>query len=203
MENKVEKLTNKEEKERQPKQMTYADIAKDPLQKQQVETLKSFIKAEKEEERWINLTKCNIMVYDLGENENETKEEQRVGDKKYVEDVFKLRMKLNIDIVKVERIGARSEEKFKSEIWRPLKVTLKSEEEKRKFIASSYKLAPCDFKISEDFSIRERKIIKEWHEKARKKTMIEEDERSVWKVRGSPRTKLYIKKFHAKNDSDN
>ena len=132
-------------------------------------------------------------------HERETKEEQRAGDKKYVEDTFKLRMKLDIDIVKVERIGIRSEDKFKSEIWRPLKLTLKSEEEKRKIMASSYKLTTCDFRISEDFSIRERKIIKEWHEKARKKN--EQDKCCVWKVRGSPRTKLYFKRFCTRKDS--
>ena len=123
LERKVEKFINTEDRKKE--QMTYANITKEQQQKQGVATLKRLMKAEREEEQWIESTKCNIIVHNLGEDERETEEEQRTGDKKFVEDVVNLRMKFDIDIVKVERIGVRDEEKFKLENWRPLKVTLK------------------------------------------------------------------------------
>ena len=110
-------------------------------------------------------------------------------------------MKLDVDIIKVERIGIKKEEMLKLEKWRPLKLTLKNEEEKRKVMASVFKLAPDDFRITEDFSFKERKIIKEWHQKAKEKTTNEKEECCVWKVRGSPRTKLYFKRLCTRNDS--
>jgi len=201
LEKKIEKLVTKEEHKRESKQMTYADITKDELNKQEV-NIKSFIKEQNEEQRWFNLTKCNIVVHNLGENKDEDLEEQRTFDKDYVEEVIKRRMGFDIDIITAERIGARKDEMFISKRWRPLKVTLRSEEEKKKIMASVHKLGQWDFRITEDFSKKERQTIKEWHQKAKEKTMKEKDECCVWKVRGSPRAKLYLKKLCKKNDSE-
>ena len=200
LEEKIEKLVNKEDNKKESKQMTYADITKEELKQQEV-NIKSFIKEEKEEERWLNSTKCNIIVHNMGENKDETLEEQRTGDKDYVEETIKCKMGFDIDIVTTERIGARKDEIIANERWRPIKVTLKSEEEKKRIMASVYKLDKWDFRITDDFSKKEREIIKEWHQKAKEKTRKEKDECCIWKVRGSPRAKLYLKKFCKKNKS--
>ena len=174
--------------------MSYADITKDELKKQEV-SIKSFIKEEKEEDRWMNSTKCNIIVHGLGENKCENKEEQQVGDKNYVEEEIRLRMGFKVNVVTAERIGIRKDEIFETNRWRPLKVILRNEEQKKQIMASVHKIDDnWDFRISDDFSKKERVIIKEWHRKAKEKTN-KDCESCVWKVRGSPRTKLYLKKF--------
>ena len=201
LEKKIEQLINKDDIVREPKRVTYADITREDLTKQEI-TIKSFIKEEKEEERWINSTKCNMIVHHLGENKHEDKEEQRIGDKDYVEEVVKNRMGFDVDIVSTERIGTRKEDMFISKRWRPLKVTLKNEEEKKQIMASVHKLAKWDFRITDDFSKKERETIKERHRKAKDKTKEENDETCVWKVRGSPRTRLYLKKTRNKTVTD-
>ena len=204
LEKKIEKLVIKEDVSKESKQMSYAeqmsyaDIAKAELKKQEA-TMKSFIKSEREEERWLNSTKCNLMLHNLGENKNEeTKEEQRKGDMDYVEEVIKNRMGLKVKIIAVERIGIRNNEMFQTKRWRPCKITLVNEEQKNQIMASVHKLGKLDFRVTDDFSKKERETIKEWHKKAKEKTAIEKDKSCVWKVRGSPRTKLYLKKISNK-----
>ena len=109
LEKKMEELMaiNKANVAKEPKRVTYADITKEEVKKQEV-IIKKFIKDEKEEreeDRWKNSTRCNIIVHHLGENKDEDKEEQREGDKDYVEEVIRNRMGLKIDVVSAERIG--------------------------------------------------------------------------------------------------
>ena len=63
-------------------------------------------------------------MHNFGENKDETKEEQRTSDKRFIEQEVKRVMEVDIDTVELERIGIRSKEMFKNERWRPLKVTL-------------------------------------------------------------------------------
>ena len=196
IEKKLEKLITKEDTNKEAKCSTYAEITKEAMKKQEV-TINNFIKEakeDKEEERWMNSTKNNIIVHNLGENKHEDREEQLKGDKDYVEEVVKGRMKFNVNIVKVERIGPRKDEIYKTEKWRPLKVTLANEEDKKRIMASAHKLKD-EFRITDDFSRKERETIKLWHQKAKEKTSNEGNQSFIWKVRGSPRTKLYLKKF--------
>ena len=73
----------------------------------------------------ISSTKCNIIVHNLGENKHE-----RINDKDNVEEVVKGKIGFNVNIVKVERIGARENDIYKTKRWRSLKVTLTNEEDK-------------------------------------------------------------------------
>ena len=203
LETKLDKLINKDDVAT-TNRPTYASIAKDQLKKQEA-TIKSFIQSEREgreEDRWKDSTKCNIIVHNLGENKHEDKEEQREGDKDYVDEVVSNRMGLKVNIISVERIGARTDEMFETKRWRPLKVTLRNEEEKNQIMASVHKLGRWDFRVADDFSRKERETIKEWQRKAKEKTNKENDKGYVWKVRGSPRTKLYLKKISNKIESE-
>ena len=156
LEKKIKELSNKEDVHKEPKQVSYADITKDELKKQEV-SIKSFIKEEKEEDRWMNSTKCNIIVHGLGENKCENKEEQQVGDKNYVEEEIRLRMGFKVNVVTAERIGIRKDEIFETNRWRPLKVVLRNEEQKKQIMASVHKIDDnWDFRISDDFSKKER-----------------------------------------------
>lgn len=53
--------------------------------------------------------------------------------------------------------------------------------------------------VTEDFTILERKQIKEWSEKAKEKNVKEKDE-IVCRVRGCPSTPLYLKKVERKKE---
>jgi len=197
LEKKMEELMAINIADKEPKRVTYADITKEEVKKQEV-IIKKFMKSEKEEreeDRWKNSTRCNIIVHHLGENKDENKEEQRAGDKDYVEEIIGNRMGLKVNVVTAERIGARKDEMFETKKWRPLKVTLGNEEDKKRIMASVHKLNEPNFSVTDDFSKKERETIKEWHEKAKEKTKKEKDECCVWKVRGSPRAKLYLKKI--------
>ena len=78
---------------------------------------------------------------------------------------------------------------------------LRNEEEKRQILASAHKLAKVitDLRVTHDFSKKEPDTIKEWHRKAKEKTKLQKDGSKI-KVRGSPWTRLYFKKFHCKDD---
>ncbi|XP_066915454.1 uncharacterized protein PF3D7_1120000-like [Clytia hemisphaerica] len=213
LEKKIEKLLDKEDVAKDKKQRTYAETTKEELKKQEVTmkqqtyasitelkkqevTIKNFIKEEKEEVRWLNLTKCNIIVHNIGELKHETLEEQRTSDKDYVEEFVSNQMGLKVNIVSAERIGARKNEMFRTKRWRPLKVVLRNEEEKRQILASVHKLKKIitDLRVADDFSKKERETTKEWHRNAKEKTKLQKDGSQI-KVRGSPRTRLYFKKI--------
>ena len=134
--------------------VTYANITKEEAKKQEV-IIKKSIKDEKEkreEDRWKNSTRCNIIVHHLGENKDEDKVERRTDDKDYVEEVVRNRMGLKINVVTAERIGARKDDMFKTERWRPLKLTLGNEEDTKRIKASVNKLNERNFSATDDFS---------------------------------------------------
>eukprot|EP00111_Clytia_hemisphaerica_P013745 TCONS_00040444-protein len=99
-------------------------------------------------------------------------------------------MGLKVNIVSAERIRARKDEMFKTKRWRSLKVVLRNEEEKLQILASVHKLNKDEFRVTDDFSKKERETIKEWHRKAKQKTKLQNVGSWIYKVRGSPRTKL-------------
>ena len=49
--------------------------------------------------------------------------------------------------------------------------------------------------ITEDLTWEERSILKEWFRKAHEKNEQEDNKEIKWCVRGSPRTKLYLKRL--------
>ena len=97
-----------------------------------------------------------------------------------------------------ERIG------IKGDKYRPLKVTFFDEQQKKRLMNNLYRLkinAPS-YKISvtEDYTRTERIKIKE--ESIKAKNLNEENngkENFIWRVRGCPRTSLYLKKMPRPN----
>ena len=86
---------------------------------------------------------------------------------------------------------------------RPIKVVLGSAHERyllMKNLAnlkgkSTYK----GISITEDFTVFEKGLIKEWGNKAKERTKEENDSGFVWRVRGSPLKELYLKKIKKNN----
>ena len=177
---------------------TYAEMAK-----MNRESLKSAVKEQKEEdikeERDIEARKHNIIIHGLMEPNTDTIEEDQEKDKSEIEEILD-----DIDIrdIKVthHRIGKKHERRGKR---RPIKVTLQSTSEKERIVENLYKLKKYGRKrisITDDFTINERKKIKEMHDKA-KMMNTEQDGDFIWRVRGSPRTSLRFVK-RPKNISD-
>ena len=90
-----------------------------------------------------------------------------------------------------DRLGAKSPDKI-----RPIRITMESYERKQKLMSSLWRLknGPEKFRkisITEDYTQDERREIKRWVDEAKRRTQ-EVDDGYVWKVRGSPRSKLRL-----------
>ena len=94
----------------------------------------------------------------------------------------------------MERIGNSDTEKV-----RPLKVSFMNESDKNKVMGNLKNLKDKPeyngISIKEDFTISERSTIKEYVKRANEKNEIEpSDSEYVWRVRGSPKNRLFLKK---------
>ena len=96
--------------------------------------------------------------------------------------------------VKTERVGQTTENKI-----RPIKISFESKEIKEKVYTSLYKLKGNSLykgiHITDDYTFNERKLIRDFNEQAKQKTSQETDSNSIWRVRGSPKNGLFLKKF--------
>ena len=146
---------------------------------------------ELEEERQHDLRQSNIIIFGVKEGK-ESKD-----DAAFVAEL-------------INNVGADSHVKFMTRIGekssnknRPIKVVLGSAHERyllMKNLAnlkgkSTYK----GISITEDFTVFERGLIKEWANKAKERTKEENDSGFVWRVRGSPFKGLYLKKIKKNN----
>lgn len=167
--------------------------------------LKKIMREEKIEKKTIKSRACNLIIHGVDEIMDEIKEEQEESDKNYVEAIImKDRLGLDIKVVKAERIGVFTKEREENERYRPLKIRLQTEEMKMNVLKNLKKLKgiTClNLRITEDLTKKERLLIKEWHKKAEKKNDDENNTNFKWRVRGSPRSGLYLKKVFCKNKS--
>ena len=129
----------------------------------------------------------NIIIYGLEEVGDNAIDENKVKD---VFDAVNMKYKP----ISMYRLGAKQEDKI-----RPLMVCLQSKEEKGDFMSKLWKLkyARDKFKrisITHDYTLEERKTIKEWVKEAKRRNM-NENERYTWKVRGTPKTEMRIIKI--------
>jgi len=168
---------------------TYAEITK-----KHKDNFKSAVREHqqenKNEERDIESRKRNIIIHGMVELEVDNKEEQQEQDKIDIEGILG-----NIGVQDIKpshhhRIGQNQ----KGLHWRPIKLILKSIEEKERIMQNLHKLKRFNeiggFSITDDFTINERKIIKDMCQKAKKMNSKNDD--FVWHVRGSPRTNLRL-----------
>ena len=137
----------------------------------------------------------NVIIHGV----TEANDAQRTEAKKLDEDFAKgLLRSLDIDELKfksVNRIGMKSPEKK-----RPLLLIMNSEGEKDKLLQSLTKLKDkADYKgisVTDDYTIAERKLITEWRDKAKAKNTEEgEASKYIWRVRGTPKNGLSLKRF--------
>ena len=107
-------------------------------------------------------------------------------------------LKIDDKTKNVIRIGKLQEDKN-----RPIKITLRNLEDKEKVMTNLKNLKGIDkyreISITNDYTLTQRKIIKEWIQKEKEPT----DSKVAWRVRGSPENRIYLKKFVLSNQTYN
>ena len=106
----------------------------------------------------------------------------------------------DISFKSITRLGKVDNENTKK---MPIKVVMKSEESKIVIISNLRKLKGKEefngLSITEDYTIKERELIRQYIGKAKEANSNEPvDVQTIWKVRGNPKNGLVIKKFQKK-----
>ena len=160
--------------------------------------LRTIIMATKNEERTEeadrNRRATNLIVYGVNESNVDSEEE----DVKFAKGLVKDLQIGIVDIKSVERIGHQTTNLQKI---RPLKLVFKTVDEQQKVLNNLRNLRGNDeykkVSIKEDYTVNERDLIKEYVNQAKAQNAIEEANNTniVWKVRGSPKNGLILKRF--------
>ena len=120
-------------------------------------------------------------------------------DKDFIQNLIKELKVGDINVKQIERIGERSSLDLSKK--RPIKIVFNNEEDKEKVMANLRNLKDIEmFKgisIAQDHTYSERMLIKEYHQRAKSKNEQEgEDPSFVWRVRGTPKNGLSLKKIY-------
>jgi len=121
-------------------------------------------------------------------------------DKKFMEEIS-VEVDSNMPS-KIERVGQLKEGKT-----RPIRMEFKNTEDKEKFYGNLGKLKGkiCyqGIHITDDFTYNERMLIRDFSEQAKSKNLKENNSDYVWRVRGSPKNGLFLKRFMKVNTETN
>ena len=131
---------------------------------------------------------CNIIIHGKGEDS------EQIADPDFVKDMIRV-IGCNVTPKSVVRIGRADASKK-----RPIKIILHSEQDKDKIMTNLKNLKDyTEFKgisITDDYTVSERQMIKEFANKAKEKSLLEpEGSNSVWRVRGTPKNGLVLKRY--------
>uniref|UniRef100_A0A7M5XMU6 Uncharacterized protein n=1 Tax=Clytia hemisphaerica TaxID=252671 RepID=A0A7M5XMU6_9CNID len=144
-------------------------------------------------------TACNLIFHGIKEHLEDPENTTKIYDEKFIKyRVLGLQLGIkDIKIVNTQRIGVFTEEREEEGRYRPIKVVFENEEDKNKVLRTitTYKGPPSPYRATEDLTILERLAIKEFCKRARELNAQMKDKTIQFKVRGSPRTKLYLKKI--------
>ena len=142
---------------------------------------------EEHEERkdGINRRRKNVIIYGMKEEEGLNYDEDEMQVLSFLESI-NARSRPR----KTYRLGVRDKNKV-----RPVKLVMINEDEKNE-VLQKFRLVSSNYSrlyVKDDYSTDERQKIKSYVEEAKKRNSTETTLR--WTVRGSPRTKLYLKRI--------
>lgn len=145
---------------------------------------------------------CNFIVHGNIEANGEIPERKQ-HDKSFIEAFFR-DIGIEASSKSISRLGARDEASEQAK--RPMKVVMQNEADKDLVMARLINLKGKEvykgISITDDHSIADRNVIKEWTEKAKTANNNEPAESLyVWKVRGSPKNGMQLKKFRKRTPS--
>ena len=138
----------------------------------------------------------NIMVF--GRKENIGERWEKDDDKAFAEQFLKDIQVGPIKVKELSRIGTYNVDDTRI---RPLKITVDTEEEQEKIMENLQNLkGNQEYKgisIKEDYTLNERQLIKEYVDQAKALNALESAKKStiVYKVRGTPKNGLFLKRF--------
>ena len=143
---------------------------------------------------------CNFIVHGVDEitSSDEEREQSKKKDKDFVTSLIR-DVGCTGDPKSVFRLGDAS-----SGRKRPIKVVLDCEENKENILKSLRKLKGKDayrgVSVTDDYTLNDRSLLKEWAEKAKAKNAEEPEESTYeWKVRGCPKNGLSLRKFRKRD----
>ena len=197
----TENLSDSIKNQQHSSQKSYSEILKEDITRTDLHTIIRVAKIEEKKEEKDHLQrKNNVIIYGAQEDELEKEEERTNVDTSFVDNLLK-DVLYKAKTSYVGRIGKKTEGKS-----RPLKVAFKTEEEKRKLFSNLKAMKGVDkykgISISDDYTIAERQMIKEWAEKAKNKNQEEPADSSfIWRVRGNPKSGLTLRKLVKKGPS--
>ena len=145
---------------------------------------------------------CNSIIHGYVESNREIAE-RKTHDKNFI-DAHIADISIEATCSSLNRLGKRDDTSNAAK--RPIKVVMQNESEKDLVMARLNKLKGKEkyngISITDDHSIADRKIIKEWAEKATAANANEPPESLYeWKVRGSPKNGMQLKKFRKQTPS--
>jgi len=138
----------------------------------------------------------NIIVF--GKSEHMEQRLQKQEDEEFSNQLLKDIQVGSIKTKEVSRIGTYNRDDSKT---RPLKISVETEEEQQKIMENLKNLkGNQDYKgisIKEDYTMSERQLIKEYIEQAKALNAKEtaKETTNIYKVRGTPKNGLFLKRF--------
>ena len=147
------------------------------------------ITEEKEQKR----RTCNIILHGVMENKDINKEESKKSDEDFIATLLES-VKVPATYKSFGRVG------YDQNKARPIKLVMSCEEDKQKIMSSLGNLKDQEHfhgvSITDDYTLQQRKTIKEWVNKAKQKNNEEaEDSQYIWKARGTPKNGIFLKKL--------
>ena len=133
---------------------------------------------------------ANIVVHGLQENADN---EERMNDENLIKTIFDV-IGIHHTPKSIIRLGKSQQQRT-----RPVKIVMKLKTEKNNVVSKLSNLKNAEDKIkkiriTDDYTLKERREIGEWIEKAKEKTQ-QESGQYVWKVRGTPKNGMRLAKF--------
>ena len=171
--------------------VTYSSIVGESQSESTPTSFRAIMMATKNEELAEEAEKkrreCNLIIHG--------KEENGDDDKLFVQNLNK---QISVGSVKINQIMRVGE--IKANKIRPLKVVLSSPNEKNKVLYSMKNLKGNELykgiSVTDDYTINEREMIREFVKKAKKENEKEDKESNyIWRVRGCPKNGLTIKRL--------
>ena len=140
--------------------------------------------------------KNNLIIYGINEEGTDDNISLQERDCNFINSFLET---IEVDVApkQIVRLGTANADKK-----RPVKVILKSSEDKENIVSNLNKLKNADatlrgISVRDDYTIEERKLIKMMNEEAKKKNQAENV--THWKVRGTPKNGLRVVKITTRN----
>ena len=174
---------------------TYANVTSksdNPIRSSTVNDFRSIMLATKNEElveeRDRSFRESNLIIHGVEESKT-------VNDTDFVNNLIKNVRCDGVTVKSIARLGSENSDKR-----RPIKVSLKNGNEKEQVMGNLVNLKGNDMykkvSITEDYTVSERKMIQEMRERVKEKNNQEpEDSEFVYKLRGTPKNGLMIRRM--------